>query len=355
VTSTIIRQIGFAAVALAASLATTSAVAEDVRWRMPMAYNSNLPGLGTTAVWVAEKLEAASGGTIRVRTSEPGKLVPTFEILDAVSDGKLPVGYTWIGYDQGKVPALPLFASVPFGLKPWAFAGWYYFGDGHEMLQEVYAHSGYNVYAQLCGMTGPETAGWYREPITSLDDYDGMKIRFAGLGGKIIERLGASVTVMPGGDLFPALEKGTIDATEYGSPVVDESLGFDQLLRNNLYPGWHQPFTAQHLLINLDVWNSLTDQQKAIVETTCTAAAFRGLAEGEFRNPPVLARLEAEGVNIGVIPDDILMELKRIADEVLAEEAAADEDFRLVLESQRAFQELYRLWDQRAYLPAEVN
>lgn len=342
-----------ATVALATHLGTASA--EDVRWRMPIAFGSNLPALGTTAQWLAEKLEAASDGSIRIKLSEPGKLVPPFEILQAVSDGKLPVGYTWIGYDAGLVPSLPLFASVPFGLKPWAFAGWYYFGGGHEMLQDVYTGSGFDVHAQLCGMTGPETAGWYREPITSLDDYNGMKIRFSGLGGKVLEKLGASVTVLPGGDLFPALEKGTIDATEYSMPVVDEILGFNQLVNNNLFPGWHQPFTAQYMLINLRAWEQTTPQQKAIIEATCTAAAFRGLAEGEYLNGAVLSRLEANGVNVGDIPIDILRELKRITDEVLAEEAAADEDFRRVLESQQAFQDSYRLWDRRAYLPAEVN
>jgi TRAP-type mannitol/chloroaromatic compound transport system substrate-binding protein len=339
----------------AVTLAAPQAGADTIRWKMPIAFASKLPGLGSPAPWVAEQLERASDGEVQVRVFEPGKLVPPFEILQAVSDGKVPAGYTWIGYDQGKVPAVPLFAAVPFGLKPWAYSAWYYFGGGQEMLQEVYANKGFNVHAQLCGIIGPETAGWYAKPITSLDDYKGMKIRFAGLGGKVLEKLGASVTMMPGGELFQALEKGTIDATEFSMPAIDQVLGFDQIVKNNLFPGWHQPFTAQYMLINGDEWGKTTDAQKALIESVCTAAVLRGLAEGEYKNGAVLAELQAKGINIGQIPIEILQQLKAVTDEVLAEEAAADPDFKRVLESQQEFEKTYSIWDQRAYLPAELS
>ena len=334
--------------------APTSIASEKILWKMPVAFSTNLPGLGTPAAWVAEQLTTASDGSIQVKVFEPGKLVPPFEILQSVSDGKVSAGYTWIGYDQGKVPAVPLFAAVPFGLKPWSYAGWYMYGGGHDMLQEVYKNKGFNVHAQFCGIIGPETAGWYKEPIKSLKDYDGMKIRFAGLGGKVLQKLGASVTMMPGGELFQALEKGTIDATEFSMPAIDQILGFNKLIKNNLFPGWHQPFTAQYMLINGDEWKKATKAQKALVEATCTAAVIRGLAEGEYKNGAVLASLEKEGINIGQIPMDILKELRKVTDEVLAEEAANDADFKRVLESQQAFQKDYNIWDSRAYLPAEL-
>ena len=330
------------------------AYADKLRWKMPVAFATKLPGLGSPAAWVAENLNTASDGSIQVRIYEPGKLVPPFEILQSVSDGKVSAGYTWIGYDQGKVPAVPLFAAVPFGLKPPAYAGWYYFGGGHEMLQEVYKNKGFNVHAQLCGIIGPETAGWYKSPIKSLDDYNGMKIRFAGLGGKVLEKLGASVTMMPGGELFQALEKGTIDATEFSMPAIDQILGFDQIVKNNLFPGWHQPFTAQYMLINGKEWESATAAQKALIESACTAGVMRGLAEGEYKNGQILAKLAESGVNIGQIPIDILRELKEITGQVLAEESAADADFKRVLESQQAFQKDYVIWDERAYLPTEL-
>jgi TRAP-type mannitol/chloroaromatic compound transport system substrate-binding protein len=249
---------------------------------------------------------------------------------------------------------VPLFAAVPFGLKPPAYAGWYFYGGGHEMLQKVYANKGFNVHAQLCGIIGPETAGWYKEPITSLEDYKGMKIRFAGLGGKVLEKLGASVTMLPGGELFQALEKGTIDATEFSMPAIDQILGFNQVVKNNLFPGWHQPFTAQYMLINGKEWKAASAAQKALVETTCTAGTLMGLAEGEYKNGAVLTKLKEEGINVGKIPMPILKQLKEVTNDVLAEQAAADADFKMVLESQQAFQKDYVIWDENAYLPTEL-
>lgn len=331
------------------------ASADPIRWKMPIAFASKLPGLGSPSKFVEQQLNTASGGDVQIRVFEPDELVPPFEILSAVSDGKVGAGYTWIGYDQGKVPAVPLFAAVPFGLKPWAFTAWYYYGGGHEMLQEVYANKGFNVHAQLCGIIGPETAGWYSEPIESLEDYQGMKIRFAGLGGKVLERLGASVTMMPGGELFQALEKGTIDATEFSMPVIDQILGFNKVVNYNMFPGWHQTFTAQYMLINGDEWAKASDSQKALIETTCTAATTMGLAEGEYKNGSILQEMQDKGVQVQQIPRDVLRELKAVSDEVLAEEAANDEDFARVLESQRAFQEDYAVWGKRAYLPADLD
>lgn len=341
-------------IAGAVALTTGSVHADDLRWKMPVAFATKLPGLGSPAAWVADNLTTASDGNIKVRVYEPGKLVPAFDILQAVSDGKVSAGYTWIGYDQGKVPAVPLFAAVPFGMKPWSYIGWYYYGGGEEMLQEVYANKGFKVHAQLCGIIGPETAGWYRNKIETLEDYKGLKIRFAGLGGKVLEKLGASVTMLPGGELYQALEKGTIDATEFSMPAIDQILGFDQVVKYNLFPGWHQQFTAQYMLVNLDEWNKTTDAQKALIDASCTAATTLALAEGEAKNGKVLAGFQAEGVHADQIPRDVLEKLKDVTHEVLEEEASKDADFKRVYESQLDFMKDYKVWGERAYLPADL-
>lgn len=352
-----VRMLAGAGLAASLLLAGTSgpAMADDIRWKMPIAFPSKLPGLGSPSKYVERQLKLASDGKVQVRVYEPDELVPPFEILSAVSEGKVAAGYTWIGYDQGKVPAVPLFAAVPFGLKPWAFTAWYYYGGGHGMLQEVYANKGFNVHAELCGIIGPETAGWYRKPITSLEDYNGMKIRFAGLGGKVLEELGASVTMMPGGELFQALEKGTIDATEFSMPVIDQILGFNKVVKYNLFPGWHQPFTAQYMLINGDEWERASDSQKALIEITCTAATTMGLAEGEYKNGTILQEFQEKGVQTDQIPMDVLRELKEISDRVLVAEAEKDADFARVLKSQQDFQSDYATWGKRAYLPDELT
>jgi len=336
-------------------LGSSSAFALDkVRWRMPIAFPSNLSALGTPSQYVADQLGVISGDAMQVRVFEPGKLVPAFDILAAVSDGKVETGYTWIGYDQGKVAAVPLFAAVPFGLKPWAFMAWYYEGGGHDMLQEVYANKGFKVHGELCGIIGPETAGWYKQPLQSLKDYEGLKIRFAGLGGKVLQKLGASVTMMPGGELFQALEKGTIDATEFSLPVIDQTLGFDKVVKFNLFPGWHQPFTAQYMLINKGIWDGLGADSKALVRNVCMAAVVKGLTESEFKQGAVITGFPEKGVTAQKLPREILEKLKAVTEEVLAEESANDADFKRVYESQQAFQQQYRVWEDLGYLPSDL-
>jgi TRAP-type mannitol/chloroaromatic compound transport system substrate-binding protein len=239
-------------------------------------------------------------------------------------------------------------------MKPWAYTAWYFYGPGHDMLQEVYANKGFNVHAQLCGIIGPETAGWYHKKITSLEDYKGMKIRFAGLGGKVLEKLGASVTMMPGGELFQALETGTLDATEFSMPAIDQILGFDKVAKYNLFPGWHQPFTAQYMLVNGDQWKKTSEQHKALIRTTCTAATLMGLSEGEYKNGAVLAGFQAKGVQNDLIPTAVLKELKKVSDSVLQEEADKDADFKRVWAAQQEFMKTYSIWDSRAYLQSDL-
>jgi TRAP-type mannitol/chloroaromatic compound transport system permease small subunit/TRAP-type C4-dicarboxylate transport system substrate-binding protein len=216
-----------------------------LRWRVPVAFGTNLPALGDNILAVRAYVERASGGRFALEVHEPGAIVPAFSITEAVADGKVPAGYTWLGYDQGRIPAAPLFSAVPFGLEPWEFMAWWYEGEGRALAEDLYGRRG--VRPILCGLIGPETAGWFRFGIEELDDLRGLRIRFAGLGGRVLEELGASVTMIPGGEIFQALEKGAIDATEYSLPVVDRRLGFDRVARFNYFPGWHQTFTAAHL------------------------------------------------------------------------------------------------------------
>ncbi|OOZ44952.1 TRAP transporter substrate-binding protein [Solemya velum gill symbiont] len=342
------------AAVLSLAVALPAMAIDKVRWKMPVAFKSSLPGLGSPSVFAAEQLEQASGGAMKVKVFEPNKLVPPFEILSVVSEGKVKAGYTWIGYDQGKIPSIPLFAAIPFGLKPWAYMSWYYEGGGHDMLQEVYANKGYKVHAELCGIIGPETAGWYKKPLESLDDYNGLKIRFAGIGGKVIQKLGASVTMMPGGELFQALEKGTIDATEFSLPQIDQLLGFNKIVKYNLFPGWHQPFTASYMLINKGEYDGLGDDTKALIRNVCTAATVKGLTTSEYNQGAIIAGFGEKGVTAQKLPRDILVKLKSLTEEVLAEESAKDADFKRVYESQQAFQNNYKLWEGFAYLPSDL-
>lgn len=343
--------IGTAAAALLAGVAfsTTVSAQERVRWQVPIAFPSHLVGLSTPVKYLSESLSDISGGSINLRYYEPGELIPPFEILDAVSEGRYPAGFTWVGYDQGRIPSLPLFAGAPFGLEPAPYFAWNYFGGGQELLNEIYEP--YNVHAMLCSMIGPEAAGWFAEPLESLDQIDGLRIRFAGIGGRVMEKLGASVTMIPGGELYQSMERGTIDAMEFSAPAVDRILGMQEIISNYHLPGWHQTFTTVHLLVNKDVWDGLQDQTRAQIDMACRAATLYGYAESEIENPKALRDFEAEGVNLQVLSPEILDELKRVTDEVQAEIAAEDDMFARVLASQQEFMELHGAWHFKGHLP----
>ena len=171
-----------------------------VRWRLPVAFGTNLPGIGDSALFVAEQISAVSGGRIEFEVFEPGEVVPALAITEAVSAGKVQAGYTWLGYDEGRIPASVLIGSVPFGMEPWEYMAWWYHGGGRALGEKIYAPHG--VKPILCGLIGPESAGWFRDEIRELSDLRGLKIRFAGLGGKVMQRLGASVTMLPGGEIL---------------------------------------------------------------------------------------------------------------------------------------------------------
>ncbi len=327
------------------------AAASRIRWRLPVSFQSTMPVLGDNPIYVVEQIRRMTAGAIDITIFEPGEIVPAFSITDAVRDGKVNAGYTWLGYDQGKIPASTLIGAVPFGMEPWEFAAWWYEAGGRELGQALYAEHG--VHVLLCGMTGPETAGWFREPVRSLADVKGLKIRFAGLGGKVIEEAGASVTMLPGGEIFQALEKGAIDATEFALPIVDQALGFNRIASYNYYPGWHQPATSSHLAVNTDTWAALSPADKAVLETACTAGAMRNLAKSEATQGAIIAGFPEVGVSAETLPDDVLRELERITGQVLDAEAGKDRWFARILESQRSFRADYAHWKARAYLPRD--
>ncbi len=350
-----------ASTALTLSLLTAAAVvaagsaqgADTIRWKVPNAFPSHLPALGDNAQVVADMLKDVSDGAVQFKIFEPGNLVPPLELTDAVRNNTIEAGYTWLGYDSGKIPAAPLFAARPFGMEPWEYTAWWYDGGGKELAQEVYGKR--DVHPVLCGITGPETAGWFRKRINSMSDLQGLKIRFAGLGGEVMQKAGASVTLLPGSEIFQALEKGAIDATEFALPSVDETLGFDKVAKFNYFPGWHQTYTAFHLIVNKNTWDGLEPSTRALLETACTAGVLRNLSKGEALQGPVIRGFADKGVSAERVPVDMLRELQEISAQVMAEQAAKDADFKKVYESQEAFSKDYQIWKGLAYLPRDFN
>ena len=321
---------------------------ETVRWKMASTFPGNLNIIGEGGINFTKRLETVSGGNIKIKFFEPGALVPPLEIFDAVSTGAVDAGWSTAGYWAGKIPAVQFFTAIPFGPNATEFLAWYHEGGGKELWEEIYAR--HNLHPVQCVMISPESSGWFRKEINSVEDLKGLKMRFFGLGAKVMDKVGVSTQLLAGGDIYPALELGTIDATEFAMPSIDIDLGFYQIAKHNYFPGWHQPASALELLINLDKWNALSETQKAQIEATCSESVVKGLAMAESRQPDALKRLQEKGVTLHRWPDETLEVLRNAWNEVVKEEAAKDEDFAKVWASLSTFRESYKIWKDLGFV-----
>lgn len=337
------------ALAAVMALPTGGALAfDEVEWDMQSTYPSSLTQLGTLGKEIEERLAATSDGQIQLKFQEPGAIVPALEAFDAVSSGAVQAAWSTPGYWTGKDTTFALFAAVPFGPSAGEYMAWMKFGGGQELFDELYEP--YNIKSLPCGIIAPEASGWFRQEINSIEDLKGLKMRFFGLGAKVMEKLGVSTQLLAGGDIFPALELGTIDATEFSMPAIDQKLGFQQVAKHYYFPGWHQQSTLQELMINLDEWEALSEDTKALFETVCDANIAYGLAEGEAIQFKALEELQADGVNIHRWSDEILDQLRAAWDEVAEEEKAANSTFAKVWDSFATFREGYKTWKDIGYL-----
>nr|WP_086937982.1 TRAP transporter substrate-binding protein [Thaumasiovibrio occultus] len=324
---------------------------EKILLKTPVAFGTHLPALGTPIKWFADHITATSGGTIQMRIYEPGKLVSPPEILDAVSTGKVNSGYATAGYWQGKLPAAPLFSAVPFGPEAGEYMAWLFFGNGMALYQEMYDAGGYNVKVLPCAIISPETSGWFSKPIESPEDLKGLTMRFFGFGASVMEKLGVGTVQLPGGEIFGALEKGAIDATEFSQPAIDQRLGFQKIVKYNYFPGWHQQATVFELLINKDTWNDMSENQQAAVETTCMASITYSISEGEAMQFTVMQQAQQDGVEIRYWNDEMLNLFETTWLDVVEENKREDAFFAKVWADLSEFRSNYQLWEAHAFLP----
>ncbi len=342
-----------AAVAVSSALISPSAsvlAGEKTLLKTPVAFGTHLPALGTPIKWVSEQLPIMSSNNLKMKIYEPGKLVSPLEILDAVSTGKVNSGYTTAGYWQGKMPAAALFSAVPFGPEAGEYLGWMFYGNGLSLYQEMYDSAGYNVKVLPCAIISPETSGWFAKPVEKPEDLKGLNMRFFGLGASVMEKLGVSTSQLPGGEIFGALEKGAIDASEYSQPAIDQRLGFQKIVKYNYFPGWHQQSTVFELLVNKDAWKGMSPANQAILENTCKASMTNAIAEGESMQFDVMKKFQADGVEIRYWNDTMLTAFKSAWDQVV-EEKKADPFFNKVYQDLTTFRDGYDLWEANAFLP----
>lgn len=274
--------------------------------------------LGQMGVKFAENVSIATGGDLTLKLHEPGDLVPTLEVFDAVSSGAIDAGWDWMGYWSSVVPVAQFYGGLPFGPTSEVSSSWMWTGGGIEIIRREYAK--HNVMVFPCFIEPQETAGWYREEITGPESYDGMKIRISGLGAKVLTKLGASTQLVPGSETYLALERGRVDAADFAIPTVDEALGFYEIAKYNYFPGWHQSASWFSFIINMDVWNSFSDERKAQIDLACQATIQYTFNRLPAEQTEVIARMAEKGAITERLPESVMERLRVAWQEVLEEE-----------------------------------
>jgi TRAP-type mannitol/chloroaromatic compound transport system substrate-binding protein len=323
---------------------TTDAEAQErVRWRMQSAFGSNLTHLGPSGQRFSKDVERMSGGKLEIKFHEPGALIPPLECFDAVGKGSVDACWTTPGFHAGKFPALAFFTTVPFGPTFGEFLAWKWFGGGNALRDELYAQHGLKAFDSFC--IGPETSGWFRKEIKSLEEMKGLKMRFFGLGAKVMQKLGVSTQLLAPADIFPSLERGVIDATEFSMPTMDIKQGFHQVAKFNYFPGWHQLVSCSEVLMNKKAFDALPDPYKAMIEVAATAQVGFTYAESESAQFAAMAEMrEKHKVTIKRWSDEDLATFERVWLEVVQEESAKDPLFKKVSDHYLAFRKQYAIW-----------
>jgi TRAP-type mannitol/chloroaromatic compound transport system substrate-binding protein len=300
-----------------------AAATQTFEWKMVTTWPKNFPGLGTGANHLAQLIQSLSGGRIKIKVYGANELVGAFEAFDAVSQGTAQMGHGGSYFWSGKVPCSPFFTSVPFGMNAQEMNAWMYQGGGIELWQEAYAPFG--VLPFPIGNTGVQMGGWFHKEIKSLEDFKGLKMRIPGMAGEVLRRLGGTPVTLPGGDLFAALKNGTIDATEWVGPYNDLAFGFYKAAKFYYAPGWHEPGSVMECVVNKAAFESLPPDLQAIVTGAMRIANMDMLADYTANNQRALeALVNKHGVQLRTFPDDLLVALKRVSDEVLLEAAQKD-------------------------------
>jgi len=352
-----IKGAGAASLAVGTGLAAGVANAKaDYKWKMVTTWPKNFPGLGTAANKLAALIGEMSGGRIRVKVYGAKELVPAFEVFDAVSRGTAEMGHGAAYYWKGKSEAAQFFSTVPFGLTAQEMNAWMYYGDGLKLWQELY--EGFGLVPAPAGNTGVQMGGWFNKEINSLADLKGLKMRIPGLGGEVLKRLGGTPVNLPGGELFTSLQSGALDATEWVGPYNDLAFGLYKAAKYYYYPGFHEPGTTLEALINKEALEALPKDLQSIVLNACRVVNQDLLSEYTARNPAALdTLLEKHKVDMRVYPDDVLQQLRKISEEVVAELAAKDAFTKKVYASYSKFYQQARRWSdisELAYLKARA-
>jgi TRAP-type mannitol/chloroaromatic compound transport system substrate-binding protein len=319
-----------------------SAALPEVKWRLASSFPKSLDTIYGAAEIMSKRVAACTGGKFQIQVFAAGEIVPGLQVLDAVQNGTVQAGHTAPYYYWGKDPAFALDTAVPFSLNARQTNAWQIFGGGLELFREFY--KGYNIYNIPAGNTGAQMGGWYRKEMKSPSDWKGLKMRIGGFAGKVIEKMGAVPQQIAGGDIYPALEKGTIDAAEWVGPYDDEKLGFNKIAKYYYYPGWWEGGPQLDLYVNLKDWNALPKEYQNILEAACWEANTWMVAKYDAQNPAALKRLVGGGTQLRPFSRENMVAAYKASLEVYKESSEKSPAFKAIYASMTKFREEQLLW-----------
>lgn len=314
---------------------------EVFKWRMVTSWPSGIP-LYTATVKFAERLKAVTGGRIDITVYPAGALVPAMEVFDAVSKGTAECGSSWSAYWIGKNPATAMFGSMPMGLNTSEYFMWLYHGGGLELWRELYAK--YNMVPFPMASLGQEIGLQSKKPVRSIKDLKGLRVRYVGWAAEIMSQLGASVSPLPGDELYTAMERGVLDACEFSIPSLNAMIGLHKITKYIVMPGWHQPGSICELMVNKDAYNKLPDDLKAALDSVSMASMIWSYAYMETLNIAAIEKMLKAGLKVTQLGAEDLKKIKVLSEALKDKLAAKDPFFAKVLKSQRDFVKGYAPW-----------
>ncbi|QCI63910.1 TRAP transporter substrate-binding protein [Phreatobacter stygius] len=348
-----IKASGLATGAVAA--VATPAIAQSlpkVTWRLTSSYPKSLDTLYGLSTHLAKRVAEATDNQFQIQTFAAGEIVPALQALDAVQNGTVECSHTLSSFYIGKDPAFAFDTSMPFGLNTRQQNAWLHQGGGLELVRDFM--KSYNVHVIPSGNTGAQMGGWFRKEIKSVADLRGLKFRIAGLGGTILARLGVVPQQIGGGDIYPALERGTIDAAEFSGPHDDEKLGFQKVAKYYYYPGWWEGCANVSFFINMEKWNGLPAAYKAVLEAACAETLLLSIAKYDNQNPDALFRLVANGAELRGFPQDVMQAAFKEAQALYGELAASNPNFKKFYDSWLPYWKKEQVWFRVAELPFDA-
>ncbi len=333
---------GLASGAVAAPAIAQSA--PEIKWRLTSSFPKSLDTIFGAAEVFSKSLAEMTDNKFQIQVFAAGEIVPGLQAADAVTNGQVEMAHTASYYYWGKDPSFAFGTAVPFGLNQRMQNAWMYDGGGIDMMNEFYAK--HKIYGLPGGNTGAQMGGWYRKEINTPDDLKGLKMRIGGFAGAILAKLGGVPQQIAGGDIYPALEKGTLDAAEWVGPYDDEKLGFHKVAKHYYYPGWWEGSAMLHFFINQEKWNSLPKNYQAMVKAAAHRADHVMMAKYDMLNPAALKRLVGAGAVLKPFSEAVLDACFKTTNEICAEIAGKNEDFKKLYEAMKAVRGDQYLWFQ---------